>query len=223
MNIKLINGQDQEIHSFGKDLAMHFADPHNYTKEILEQFNDSIYKDYIQPGDDVILDIGANVGLFALHVTPFAKKIICVEPTPSHMEKQKIILAPLKDKVIHEEAALSDTIGTDKFHWCGINTTMNSLQDRHSGQHFLVRTVTLEWLCSTNNLKKVNFAKIDIEGSEWKAIQVHTVKPVYDIIDKIFIELHPPDQHSQEHFQAIFEEVGYKVERVIHDTLFCYK
>lgn len=219
MKIKLINGQYADISMETPAVRAHFVDPYNYTAEILDQFEHLIYKDFITAQDRAILDIGANIGLFALHVSPFAERIICVEPTPSHMEKQKHILAGLP--VAHHEAALSDHVGEQDFHWCGINTTMNSLQDRHSGKKFRVKTTTLQELVT--RYAPIDFCKIDIEGSEWQAVTVKTLEPVADQIEKIFMELHPPNAHSQEHFARILMDCGYKVEKVIHDTLFAFK
>lgn len=220
MKIIQIDGTGLDFDISDSELAFHFANQYNYTDAILAQFKDNLYKQFIAPADRVILDIGANVGLFALHVMPYVDRIICVEPTPEHMSKQRKILTGYP--VEHEEAALSDHTGETKFYWCGINTTMNSLQPR-GDREFMVPCITLKDLCDKYKLQKVNFCKIDIEGSEWTALTPETIKPVYDTIDKIFVELHPPDSASQEKFKAVFEEAGYIVETFIHDSLFCHK
>ena len=146
--------------------------------------------------------------------------MICVEPTPTHMSKQRQLLTGLP--VTHEEAALSNTTAKATFYWCGVNTTMNSLQDRGDRQ-FEVNTITLKDLCDKHQLKSVDFCKIDIEGSETIAITEETLRPIFPVIKKIFIELHPPNKESQERFTKIFDAVGYKVKPFIHDSLFCYK
>lgn len=238
MKIKQINGKHQYINIESEQARAHFVDPYNYTDAILDQFEHDIYKDFITENDKIILDIGANVGMFALHVSPWAEKIVCVEPTPEHMKIQKEILinvpavsyaiekeepfATENPEIINEQAALSDYTGKAKFYWCGINTTMNSLQDR-GDRTFDVDTITLKDLCEKHGLTKVDFCKIDIEGSEWQAITKETLQPVFQIINKIWIELHPPEPKSQEVFKNIFESVGYKVDKIIHDTLFAYK
>lgn len=218
--MKLITGQNLNINITSDEARAHFNNPRNYTKEILEQFDNSLYKDFIKGKDLTILDIGANVGLFALHVLPLAKKIVCVEPTPEHFAIQKEILQ--SPKVVHENSALSHYTGETDFYWCGVNTTMNSLHNR-GDRSFKVPCITLTDLCVKHLLTKVDFCKIDIEGSEWTAITKETLTPVFDIIDKIFIELHPPTAESQDAFKALFESVGYKVDKYIHDSLFCYK
>jgi FkbM family methyltransferase len=212
--MKLINQKDYEI-QMTPELEKHFGDPYNYTREIMQQFDADYYKDIIKPGD-VLLDIGANVGLFSLHVHPYFKRIICVEPTPEHFQKLKQ-LAPFAE---HEQAALAGHTGRTMFHWCGINTTMNSLQQR-GDRSFEVAAITLEDLLDKYKLDKVDFCKIDIEGSEDVAIITETLRPVANRLHTVFIELHPPNSESQDKWQKIFEAVGYKVERKFHDSLLC--
>lgn len=220
--MKLLNQSDYEIPMApGSALEKHFSDPYNYTKEIMDQFHWNYYKDLIPANASVVLDIGANVGLFALHVSTLQKlkRLICVEPTPEHMKLQREVLQHLPF-IEHEEAALASHTGRTIFHWCGINTTMNSLQQR-GDRSFEVNAITLEDLLNKYNLGSVDFLKIDVEGSEDVAITEETLRPVYGRIKKMFIELHPPTGESQDKFQKIFEAVGYKVERYVHDSLIC--
>lgn len=215
--MKLINGLELQLPT-NPELDEHFANPYNYTKEIMAQFDGEYYKDIIQPCD-VLLDIGANIGLFALHVQPYVRKqILCVEPTPSHFNKLRFLTPFAK----HENAALAGHTGRTKFYWCGINTTMNSLHNR-GNEVFDVDAITLEDLLDKHKIGIVDFCKIDIEGSEDVAVTVETLKPVADRLKKVFIELHPPNGESQTRWQKIFEAVGYKVERYVHDSLICTK
>ena len=79
-------------------------------------------------------------------------------------------------------------------------------------------------LCKKYNLTNVDFCKIDIEGSEDLAITAETVKPVNHIIKKFSIELHPRTLEMQDKYAAIFEESGYKVERVdFNCSIFAFK
>jgi FkbM family methyltransferase len=217
--MRLIDGTNYEIELSSPELKAHFADNYNYTREIMDQFDNDYYKGIIDPFD-TLLDIGANIGLFGLHVSPYVKNLICVEPTPSHFQNLKSLLSFRADRTIFVNAALNNYTGITKFYWCGINTTMNSLQNR--GDKVMdVPCITLSDLMDQHNLKTVDFCKIDIEGSEHVAITEETLRPVADRIKKVFIELHPPDSHSQDKFKSIFEAVGYKVEKYVHDSLIC--
>ena len=217
MEIKLIDGTKKTV-NLSDVTTRHFADARSCVPHMMSQINDNYFEGIITKEDKVILDIGANIGLFALHFTPYAERIICVEPTPSHMAIQKEIL---KGTICEfEESALSDHTGIDKMFLCDENSTMNSLEIR-SGERFSVNCLTLEDLCKKYSLTKVDFCKIDIEGSEWVAITKETLKPVFEIIDKAWIEVHPPESRGE--FKRIFEAVGYKVEYCKHDGLLCTK
>ncbi len=201
----------------------HFENPYNYTREIMDEWDQLPFNKFISEKDKVILDIGANVGLFALHVLPYAKKIVCVEPTPEHMAVQRELLQFCYN-VIHEEAALHNYTGETSFYRCGINTTMNSLDAENREREFKVPCYTLLDLCNKHGLTKVDFCKIDIEGSEFKALTLETVSAVFPIINKFLIELHPRTRESQDHFKAIFEQAGYQVEYYdFNGSIYCYK
>src|SRR5688572_14110807 len=190
MNIELLNGTEIEIPT-SPELEKHFSDPYNYTKEILAQFHWKYYQPFIDLNARIILDIGANIGLFALHVSslPKLERLICVEPTPPHFAKLEQVTGGIM-VVEREQAALAGHTGTTTFYTCGINTTMNSLHRRDT--EINVPAITLEDLLTKYNLDTVDFCKIDIEGSEDTAITVETLKPVADKLLNVFIELHPP-------------------------------
>lgn len=217
MEIKLIDGSIKHLTLSEKSLS-HFADEKNCTSHMMDQIKDNYFEGIVTKEDKVILDIGSNIGLFALHFSPYAERIICVEPTPSHMEIQKEILNGSICEF--EDSALSDCTGLTSFTLCNHNTTMNSLK-YVSGKHIVVESITLEDLCKKYSLSKIDFCKIDIEGSEWVAITEEALSPIFDIIDKIFLEVHPPERRDE--MKAIFKAVGYKVEYCKIDGLLCTK
>lgn len=224
--MKLIDGSDYEIRSDDPEMIKHFENPHNYTKEIIAQFEDSYYKKFITPDDTVILDIGANVGLFSLHVSPWANRLYSVEPTPSHYEKQTKLLW---DGGVYRSIlsfgrlpkALAGHTGKTKFHWCGINTTMNSLQPR-GDKSFEVECITLPDLIGQIKYD-IDFCKIDIEGSEHEAITAEFIAAVAPRVKKFFMEVHPPDQVTVDKFVPMFEAAGYTVQRYVHDSIYAYR
>lgn len=227
MIIRQIDGGVMDLTLSTEEEIAHFAEPRNYTKEILDEWESMPFKDLITKDDKVILDIGANIGLFAIHVLPWVETIVCVEPTPVHMRIQKTLLASAlklmgeKIEIIHEESALNNYTGKARFRIEGINTTMNTLSDRPDS--FDVDCINLKDLCIKHELTGVDLVKIDIEGSEFKAITVETIAPVAGIINKFLLETHPRARESQDHFKKIFETVGYKVEYVdFNGSLICY-
>lgn len=222
--MRLIDGTYRELNIISEAVKKHFADDNNYTKFIIAEWEDLPYSKYINPGS-VILDIGANVGLFALHVFPYAKRMFCVEPTPAHMEVNKelyITNIPANSPVItvvHEQSALANHNGQCRFHIEPINTTMNTIRDDGS---IMVNCITLKELCDKYNLLSVDFCKVDIEGSEWQALTVERIKEVAGIIKSFFVELHPRTHEAQRNMSARFTEAGYLVELVDYNgSIYC--
>jgi FkbM family methyltransferase len=217
-----INGKEIELNIQSEHSKWHFETPQNYTKEILEEWQTQPYKDYLSKEDKIILDIGANVGLFALHVLPFVEQIVCVEPTESHNQVFEDLMQGNK-KVVLESSALHNYTGTVGYHIEPVNYTMNRVNVHHAGA-IEVPCITLYDLCKKYNLTNVDFCKIDIEGSEDLAITVETVKPVNHIIKKFSIELHPRTFEMMEKYETIFQEAGYKTQRVdFNTTIFAFK
>ena len=230
--MKLINGGNYEIDLSDPIVAAHFNNANNYTKEILEEWDSEPFKQFVTKDCKTILDIGANVGLFALHVLPYADRIICLEPTAEHMQVQKILLRqPVfpsdkfiglrQHKIVHEQSALNSYTGKCGWHIEPVNYTMNTIREQTGLE---VECITLYDVCVKHNLTKVDFCKIDIEGSEVLALTEETVKPVYNIIEKFLIELHPRTREMQDRFKAIFESAGYKVDYYdFNGSIYCHK
>lgn len=239
MILKQINGQELELDLSSDVVQYHYLNKANYMEVVVDEFNQEPFKDHISVQDKVILDIGANVGLFALVVMPYAERIICVEPTPEHQAVMRELLDsygfaangnelpvvnPIKEtKISHEQSALHNYTGQCGFYRESVNSTMNKVNN-NGEPGFAVDCITLFDLCKKYDLKHVDLCKIDIEGGEFTAVTVETVSPVYSIIDKFILEVHPRNLESQNHFKVIFEECGYKVELFdFNGSVFVYK
>lgn len=225
-HLKLIDGSNYTINLTTEELKKHFNNPNNFTKEILQQFNElSWYSQYLTKEDKIILDLGGNVGLFALHATPWANKIVTVEPTPNHFKLNEELTKDFK-QIQRIQAAISNTTGKIDFFTCSDNTTMNSLINR-GGNSFTVDCITIPDLINKLNLTHVDFIKLDIEGSETIALNDDIIKTLSNIASKILIEFHEVNGIGCVQQRAIFEimfiKYGYQTKYFGHDGLFCYK
>lgn len=223
---KLIDGSMYTIELNSDELKHHFNDISNCTNEILHQFNElSWYSEYLTKDDTVILDLGGNVGLFALHVMPWAKKIFTVEPTPSHYELNTQLTSKFPN-IERIQAAISNYTGQTNFYTFGSNTTMNSLINR-GGDSFVVDCITIPDLIKKLKLKHVDFIKLDIEGSETIALNDDVIREISDKVKKILIEFHEVNGIGYSEQRAIFEKIfinyGYKTKHFGPDGLYCYK
>jgi len=220
MRIKQIDGSHRELNIVSEEAKKHFDNPYNYTKEILTQFEDDFYKDYFKGDNLTVLDLGANCGLFDLFMSPSAKHIYAVEPTPSHNIVKKELTEGLP--ITHIEAAIHNYTGKTKFYECEINFTMNSLQNRFGG-FIEVDCITLKDLFEKYNIEHIDLLKCDVEGSEHDAITEETLKPVVDKIDKVWMEVHAPIAEVQDKFANILESVGFIVQKIHGDCILAYK
>lgn len=209
----------------------HLDDPKGYARFIVRQINtDRIYDRCLKDKSDlVVLDIGANVGLFTLYAQDAAKRLVAVEPTPSHQHVFEQLTRDCENVEL-VKAALCDVDTTVEFFISDENSTMNSIVNKY-GRSINVEGLRFKSLLDKYGLDHVDFCKIDIEGSEMRAITRETLGEVFDRVDHIFIEVHatvPNFTHTdiisnRLKMEDIFRTVGYKLEVLNFDTIYAYK
>lgn len=139
----------------------------------------------------VVIDAGANVGLFALYVLPKSKKVYCIEPTESHFNILKDLVDRFyKDKVSYHNIALSNANGFLNFQIIEHNTTENKLTDQETG--LKVKCLTLKSFFEENNINQVDLLKLDIEGGEDLVLMKDdTVDEILLKCRVVYVETHP--------------------------------
>lgn len=161
-----------------------------------EIFFDRVYLNknlHISPGDTVV-DIGGNIGVFTLFASRLgAEKIFVFEPFPAnvHLIRKNIRENFLKNVSI-VQSAVSDKNGTAKL-YLGHHNAGHLLFDRNSvGQlenYISVPTTTLNALIKDHHMGKIDFLKLDCEGSEG-AILNSSPPQVWKKIKQVAIEYH---------------------------------
>ena len=220
--ITLSDGQRKTIDLKTEGLKKHFSEWQNYTGAILEQFNTrDYYQNFLEEDDKVILDLGANIGLFAIHALPWADRIVCVEPTPSHFELLEQLTSEF-DTIERVQYAVSPIDAPVIFYTENSNSTMNSLIPR-SGEQLVVEGLTLESLAKKCNLDRIDFIKMDIEGSEYIVLNESTVDYILKNVPKILIEFHSNFDEVIPKYKGIFEAHGYTVNHFHWDSIMCIK
>lgn len=205
----------------------------NMTDIILDQINNErMYDPVLSNKDDlVILDVGANIGLFSLYAQDSAQKIICLEPTPRTFGMLQKLTKDI-DKISTQATALSNHNGEISF-YINDNPTINSIVNQ-VGEEVRVQARTIQSVLQENNLDWVDFVKCDIEGSETLAITDATLDPVKDQIGSWFIEVHQTNgntgtpwpgnlENNRQDIIATLKNAGYSAEPIIHDQIFAWK
>jgi len=181
--------------------------------------------------DLVILDIGANIGLFSLYAQDSAKHIYAIEPTPTTLnvltqmvgDNKKITIVPI---------ALSDHNGQVDF-YVHDNPTINSANVDQNGQKVTVDARTIESILDQYKLDQVDFVKCDIEGGEMDAITQALLEPVFDRIHSWHIGVHQTNrsettwpgnlESNRQTLIARLTACGYKAIPIQHDVIFAWK
>lgn len=223
--LKLINGEVINLDISPSHIMSHFNNVQSCTGPILNQTNNNYYDQFVTPEDKVIIDLGANIGLVSMHLSPYANKIISVEPTPSHFNILEHFTKDLPNISILQ-GAISDKRETTQFYLLA-DSTENSLINEKGGTEIQVETYTLKDIIDLYDLKSVDFVKIDIEGSEIKFLSKENIETLNNYVKKFFIEFHYVNGKSygehREYYQDIFSHIGWNTELVSVDVLYCYK
>lgn len=218
----------QDIH------GLFFRDFNNaYFPEILKElYRDRVYKDFIElpsttklglRDDLTILDIGGNVGLFTFYAYQFAKKIYTVEPSKEHFEvlNHMVKFNKMDDKVTTVNKAIANENKMMTFYH-NSNTTMFSLKDAvndKTSEPEEVEAITLDTLFTQNNIKHVDFMKLDIEGAEAEVIGGSGFEQVADKIDSLVVEYHTWSRVNPNLVINALRDYGFEVKQIPTDAV----
>lgn len=152
---------------------------------------DDVFTDYrfndIQK-DDIVLDIGANIGAFSLFVSRMVKQVYAVEPMLSDVLKQNVSLNG-RNNITVLNKALGE--GIVEISWEGCKN-----------RHIIGKSLSeLIFICGG----RVDFLKCDCEGGEWciKAEELGGIR-------RIEMEVHNFGGHDMNNFMKILEDAGFE-------------
>ncbi len=167
-----------------------------------------IHEIYNPPGfeignGDIIIDIGGHIGIFSTYAAKLAKngRVYAFEPTDSNFEIfEKHIKMNELGNIKLEKRAISDKSGIKKFYisnkgGTGGHSFYKEIDKVKDKTEIEVRTVSFAEIIKKNNIKKIDFLKLDCEGAEY-AILFNCPKRILNIIDKIAMEYHNMDEKN---------------------------
>ena len=149
--------------------------------------------DFPISNDDVIIDVGAHIGLFALFASQFCKngKIFCYEPIK---ENYKILIENIEMNQIQNifPNNLAVTKETSR-----VKIFLNDDQSGHSmftqNKNFVeVDSKSLSDIFIDNGIKECDFLKLDCEGAEYEIVESLSAD-LFTKINKTVIEYHMVD------------------------------
>lgn len=196
-----------------------------YRGEQFEKIEINIAAEYIN-SDSTVLDIGANIGLHALHFSAVAKNglVIACEPQPKTFKTlEKNIYQNNIKNIVPLNVAIADTAKIANF-YVMTDDAYSSLID--TGRKVLNEKIKV--LCTTiDGLLgeiKVDFVKIDVEGLELSVL--HSMR---NLIQRnhpvIFCEIYKGklESYNPQDTISYLENMGYSVSRIIDGVMveFC--
>lgn len=178
-----------------------------YIGEVLESQEYKHPLTHLNLGDDlVVVDIGANIGMFSLYVYDIAKVIYAIEPILNAIEPFcETIRENRLDKIRLFTLAIGPKTGKGY---------MNIVEPDIAGGSFLnkdghreVYEMTLNDFCKREGIDHIDLLKIDCEGGEWDIVRTTDFNLLR--IDKIVGEYHGGRINAGYFFQLL-DRKGYK-------------
>ena len=146
---------------------------------------------------DVVIDIGAHIGLFALFASQFCRqgKIFCFEPIKENYE---LLVENINSNKIKNIIPFNFAVSKES------DSVKIFLNDDYSGHSMfletnnfvIVKSKSLLDIFSENNIQECNFLKLDCEGAEYDIIN-SLPSDFLNKIKKSVIEYHLADTDPQ--------------------------
>jgi FkbM family methyltransferase len=191
--------------------------------DVHEIYFKSIYNPVQLPieKDDVVVDIGANIGLFTVYAASRTQNAVyAFEPSPGNFETlMQNIRASGLINIIPFQNAVSNESGIELF--CDSeNSTgcqLTSVFSRDDKNNIEVHSITLQDIMDSNNIEKIDFLKMDCEGSEGLILE-STSKDYFQRIRKIAMEFHDDiSKLKHDDIEKLLERVGF-ITAIHHDS-----
>lgn len=201
------------------------------------------------PDNPMIVDVGANIGLFtiALKITYPNAIIHCIEPAPEPYKKLSINAELFGPNIVTHCLAIGRRSGpVEMIHYPQMSIMSGSKADYQKNLHwlvlhakklksnvtetisdselaealatkltsckFVVKQRTLSQFIQTNQIKRIDFLKIDVESSELDVLQ-SLKKADWELIQNVVIEI-SLDQESEQFCIELLKMHGFQTQIV---------
>jgi FkbM family methyltransferase len=173
---------------------------------------------------DTVIDIGANVGLFAKYMYSInAKKVILVEANPYLRESIETLLDDDNERSVLYMNPIYKEHTKIPFRFSMENTTIGSnyfgSDDPNYSQLTSViecDTITLDDILKDNNYERISLLKCDIEGGEYPFFESITDEQI-KMVDKFMVEFHLNLNHEIDPILEKLERNDYEYEIILFE------
>ena len=142
---------------------------------------------------DIVLDVGANIGKYAIHcgnLVGKTGKVYAFEPSvkPFELLNKSINENNLDDIVFPINSAVSNYNGKSKLYY-STEEPIASLIYKLSNNFVTIDATTLDSFVENNNITKIDWIKIDVEGAEYdvflgasKTLKKYNAKLIFEVL-----------------------------------------
>ncbi len=165
---------------------------------------------------DTVLDVGANIGTFALYMQwrAFGVRVHCFEPASETRQrlKQNVEANGLQPFVSLHPVAVSDRRGEAELK-AGRKSDVRSFfasSDSRDGPGEVVRCVRLDEALAECGVGRVDLLKIDVEGAELEIVEGAPAE-VWQKIDRVALEFHDTFRPGcRDRVLRVLRDAGYR-------------
>jgi len=170
--------------------------------------NVTVRGEYNPPGfelrpTDTVVDIGGNIGAFAVRAASMAARVVTIEPESANfrlLETNLRLNKAANATPVH--AAIAGSPGTITLHVANYGGYHSILTGHHEGTATeVVQCLTLADIFVANQIDRCHFLKCDCEGAEHE-IFATALEDILRRIDRIAMEWHGPQEREQRIQQA---------------------
>lgn len=165
--------------------------------------------------NDVVIDIGAQIGLFSLFAASRSARVYSFEPFPENfsMLKENIARNHLEDRVLPFRLAVWSTLGQVELYRSDLSGSHSVMVRSSASVH--AETTTLERIMNDHRIGRCGLLKIDAEGSEYPILYT-TPRDVLARVDRISLEWHDLEspampQYEHNSLKRFLEGQGFRV------------
>ncbi len=162
---------------------------------------------------DIVLDIGAHIGIFSIFASKIARKgkVYAFEPSPESFKllKENISLNNLKN-IIPVNKGFSSKKGGRKMYISNEDHREDSFYSRGK-KEIEIKTISLNDFFKEYNIDKIDFLKMDCEGAEYEIFRNSSKKSLRKL-KKIAMEYHNiGEKKNLNSLKAFFKKNGFVV------------
>lgn len=131
--------------------------------------------------DDVWLDIGANIGAFAIRAADYVKKVVAVEPEPDNLRclRRNMLLNRVDNIDIAEAVITGRYDPTESLALSNSYSSTHRLGKIRGRKSIEVTAYNINDFVAANFINKI---KMDCEGTEAEILEVIDLDPIEEII-----------------------------------------